>query len=128
MEYAVFKSGGKQYKAKVGEVLELDKIPGEINKSIYLSQVLLWVSDASSKIGKPLVEGAKIKALVLEQKKGEKTRVAKFKAKSRYRKVIGFRPLLTAVRVEAFEIPGAKTAPKEAVKASPKTKKAQKTE
>lgn len=128
MEYVVFKSGGKQYRAKIGDVLEVDKIPGEVNKDVVLSDVLLWVSDGQIKVGKPLVDGAKVRALVLEQKKGEKIRVAKFKAKSRYRKVTGFRALKTSLRMESFDISGvkAKTPTRKEVKTTPKTSRVSK--
>lgn len=108
MEYVVFRASGKQYKGVVGDTIEVDKLPGVVNSNLLLSEVLLWVSEGQSKIGKPLIEGAKIKALILDQKKGDKIRVAKFKAKARYRKVIGFRAHLTSLRIEKFEIPGVK--------------------
>ena len=118
MEYVVIKTGGKQYKVSIGDQIEVDKLPSEVNKSIYLSDVLLWVGDGALKIGKPLLEGARVKVSVLDQKRGDKIRVAKFKAKVRYRKVIGFRPYKTSLKVEAFEIPGTST--KTAKKETPK--------
>jgi len=105
MEYVVFRTGGKQYKAKVGDSIDVDKLDGEVNKNIALSDVLLWVGDGQSKIGKPTIEKAKITAKILAHKKGDKIRVAKYKAKVRYRKVIGFRSHLTSLKIEKIEIP-----------------------
>ena len=107
MEYAIFKTGGKQYKASKGEVLELDKLIGEENKSIFFENVLLYVSDGQIKLGNPSISGFKVKAKILKQKKGDKITVSKFKAKARYRKKIGFRLLLTEVLIEDL-VSGAK--------------------
>ena len=100
MKYAVIKTGGKQYKVSEGDVLEVDKLPIEAGKNVLFDQVLLLVTDEQVKVGKPLVSGAKVEGKVLEQKKGEKVRVAKFKAKVRYRRVTGFRAKLTKVQIE----------------------------
>ena len=108
MEFVIFRSGGKQYKAKIGDVVEVDKIAAEPNAKVELSDVLLFVGEDGLEIGKPTVDGASIQALVVDQKRGEKIRVAKFKAKARYRKVIGFRSHLTSLKVEGFNIPGIK--------------------
>ena len=100
MEYAVFKSGGKQYKVKKGDVLEIDKIEGVEDKPFFFEEVLLYVSDGNFKLGKPNLAGFKIKAKILKQKKGDKIYVEKFKAKARYRRAMGFRPRLTEIVVE----------------------------
>lgn len=99
MKYAVIKTQGKQYKVKEGDVVAVDNVQdGKLN-----IEVLLLVSDKKVMIGKPVVSGAKIKAKVLKNFKGKKTRVAKFKAKSRYRRVVGFRPSLTQIQIEKIE-------------------------
>ena len=95
--------GGKQYKVSKGDVLEVDRQDAEINGQMTLEDVLLFVSDGKVKIGSPKVSDVKVKALVLEQKKGKKIRVAKFKAKVRYRRVMGFRPQLTRLEVVNIE-------------------------
>ena len=99
MKYAVIKTQGKQYKVKEGDLVTVDNVQdGKLN-----IEVLLLVSEKTVKIGKPVVSGAKIKAKVLKNFKGEKIRVAKFKAKSRYRRVVGFRPSLTQIKIEKIE-------------------------
>lgn len=102
MEYAVVRLGGKQYKVKSGDKITVDKVDVQIQKSVDVTDVLLLVSGGDVKIGKPLVD-TKIQMKVLEQKKGDKIRVAKFKAKSRYRKVIGFRPQLSVLEVGSLQ-------------------------
>ncbi len=100
MDYVIVKTGGKQYKVRKGSVIEVDKLPIAVDKETVLDDVLLVVSDGKIKIGKPNVINAKVKAKVLDQIKGDKIRVAKFKAKVRYRRVMGFRPLLTRLKIE----------------------------
>ena len=104
MEYVVFRSGGKQYKASKGDVLEVDKIADEKNGQLIINDILLWVSDGQVKVGKPKVSGIKVKAKVLEQKKGKKIRVAKFQSKVRLRRVAGFRAKLTKLQIEEIDV------------------------
>lgn len=98
MKYAIIRTGGKQYQVREEEALLVEKIEAE--NSVIFDEVLLLVDDKKVKIGQPRVEGAKVKAKILGQIKGEKIRVAKFKAKSRYRKVKGHRQRLTKVKIE----------------------------
>jgi large subunit ribosomal protein L21 len=102
MKYAVIKTGGKQYRVSEGDTLEVDKLEVKENQVVF-DNVLLLVEDENVQIGKPFIEGAKVKAKLLEQKKGDKIRVAKFKSKVRYRRVTGFRSLLSKVQIEAIE-------------------------
>lgn len=102
MQYAVIRSGGKQYKIKVGDTLELDKLSQE-NKNIVFDDVLLVVDNGAATVGKPIISGARVEAKLVENIKGKKIRVMKFKAKSRYRRITGFRPQLSVVKIEKIE-------------------------
>lgn len=115
MEYAVVRVGGKQYKVSKGDILEVDRLSVEKNGSVTLGDVLLWVSDGKAQIGNPGVSNIKVKAKVLENKKGKKIRVAKFKAKVRYRRVMGFRPLLTRLQITDIGTSEAKEKPNTSV-------------
>jgi len=108
MEYAVVKTGGKQYKVSVGSIIKIDRLDSEKDKEIILDDVLLWVCDGQIKIGRPNLSDIKIKAKVIDNIKGDKIRVAKFKAKARYRRVTGFRPQITKLRIEGIETAKAK--------------------
>lgn len=99
MQYVIVSLGGKQYKVREGDVIEIDRIEAEKDTDIILDKVLLSVSDDEVKIGKPSLP-IKVKAIVLEHTKGEKIRVGKFKAKVRYRRATGFRPSFTKIRIE----------------------------
>ena len=99
MKYAVFQTGGKQYKATVGSILEIEKLQGVADDAIKFDKVLMSADAGTYDIGTPYLDNALITAKILEQKKGKKLRVAKFKAKSRYRRVTGHRQHLTRVEI-----------------------------
>lgn len=101
MKYAVIKTGGKQYKVSQGDTIEVDKLALEKDGKVIFDEVLLMVDDEKVKIGKPFLTD-KVEGKILEHFKGDKVRVAKFKAKARYRKVNGFRASLTKVKIEKF--------------------------
>lgn len=100
MKYAIIEAGGKQYKAVEGDILEIDKIDIEAGKTHKFEKVLLYTADGVCQIGKPVLSGVSVSGKVIGQFKGDKIRVAKFKAKSRYRRVHGHRQLLTRVQIE----------------------------
>ena len=102
MEYAVIKTGGKQYKVSKGSVIEVERLNFKPSENFSIEEVLLYVSDGNSKIGKPLVTRVKIKAAVLDHIRGEKIRISKFKAKSKYRRVTGHRQYLTRVKINGI--------------------------
>ena len=104
MEYVIFRSGGKQYKAAKGDILEVDKIADEKNDRLVIDDILLWVADGQVKVGKPKVSDIKLKVKILEQKKGKKIRVAKFQSKVRMRRVTGFRARLTKLQIEKIDV------------------------
>ena len=93
--YAVIKTGGKQYKVAKGDVLKLEKIAGEVGKNVVFNEVLAL----GDEIGKPLVKGASVKAVVVEQKKDEKVIVFKKNRRKNYRRKNGHRQLVTVVKV-----------------------------
>lgn len=121
MKYAVVKTGGKQYRISEGDVIEVEKINGD--KEVVFDQVLLYTADEVVKVGTPLLSGITVKASIVDQIKGEKIRVSKYKAKVRYRRVTGHRQLLTKLKIDSI------TAGGEAKKATPQVvSKKEKTE
>jgi len=109
MKYAVIQTGGKQYKVSEGKTLEVEKLPGKAKAKLTFDKVLLVVDGKKISLGQPLVKTAKVTAQILEQKKGDKIRVAKFKAKSRYRRVQGHRQLLTKLMINKITLRPKKT-------------------
>lgn len=121
MKYAIIKTGGKQYKVQEGDTLKIERLPEEAGKNIELSQVLLLVDEANVLIGQPLVGGAKVEVKILEHHKGPKIRIAKFKAKSRYRKVKGHRQNLSKIKIEKIKVAKRVDEEVKAKKKNPKT-------
>ncbi len=99
MDFAIISHLGKQHLVSVGSKIEVNGIAGNVGDTIFLSEVLLISKNDVVELGAPILEGKKITARIEDAGKGEKIRVAKFKAKSRYRKVMGFRPLITGLRI-----------------------------
>lgn len=99
-KFAVIKIGGSQYKVAEGDEIDIDKIESKEGSKLTFDQVLLLVDGEKINIGQPLVKSAQVKIKILKQFKGKKIRVATFKAKSRYRRVKGFRPHLVKIKIE----------------------------
>lgn len=103
MQYAVIKTNGKQYKVSTGDTLTLDRLNLGDKNTIVFEDVLLVVNEGSTSVGKPTVKGARVEATLLEDKQGKKIRVSRFKAKSRYRKTIGFRAQQSVVKIDKID-------------------------
>lgn len=104
MDFAVVKIGGKQYNVSVGDIIEVNRLSTEPEKKIKFDEILLVSSDGKVKVGTPTVKNSSVTAKVIENKKGEKVRVAKFKSKVRYRRTAGFRPLLSLLKIEKINL------------------------
>jgi len=100
--FAVVKIGSKQFGVCEGDELKIDRLESKEGEEISFPEVLLFVSGDQVEIGNPTVD-AKVFVKVLGQEKGKKVRVSRFKAKSRYRKVRGFRAQLTKVKVTKIQ-------------------------
>jgi large subunit ribosomal protein L21 len=97
--FAVIKTGGKQYKVSEGDVLKVEKLDKKEGEEFEFDEVLLYQDDKDLKLGKPLIEDAKVKAEVLEHGKGDKKIVFKFKAKKRQSKKGGHRQPYTEIKI-----------------------------
>lgn len=100
MRYAVVSTGNKQYKVSEGEIIDIDQLSVPSQDSYTFPHVLLFVDEDKRKVGLPYISDIKVIGKILEHTKGKKIRVAKFKSKVRYRRVKGFRPSLTRVKIE----------------------------
>jgi large subunit ribosomal protein L21 len=96
--YAVFKTGGKQYRVAQGDQLRVEKLPGNVGDAVTFDQVLL-VGGEAIKLGKPLVGGAKVEAKILGQGLGKKLIVFKFRRRKNYRRKNGHRQPFTALEI-----------------------------
>ena len=102
--YAVFKSGGKQYEARPGHVVRVEKLPGEVGDSIVLGEVLLFSDGEQVRIGRPVVEGVTIRGNIIEHGKNRKIVIYKYKRRKDYSRKQGHRQQFTAVRVEQIAL------------------------
>ncbi len=98
--YAVIKTGGKQYRVSPGDSIEVEKLPFEVGEQIELDEVLLVARDSQASIGRPLVEGAKVKATVTRQARGRKVIIFKYRSSKRYRRKKGHRQYFTRLRID----------------------------
>ena len=125
--YAIIETGGKQYRVELGTELQVERLAGEPGREVILDRVLLVADDESAVIGRPLVVGAKVRASVLRQDRGEKIVVFKYKPKTRRRTKRGHRQELTVLRVADIIHDGqsaAKAAAAEAVQSEAERDKA----
>jgi len=102
MKYAIIEDGGKQYKAVIGESIEVDRYPLEVGEVIDMDRVLLISDGENVKVGTPFIDGAKIEATVISHVKGPKVTVFRYKAKERIRSKTGHRQKYTLVRIDAI--------------------------
>lgn len=101
--YAVVTTGGKQYKVSEGDIIYVEKLEAEVDSTIELDKVLMVNKDEGLVVGKPVVEGAKVKAKVLKQGKAKKIIVFKYKPKKDYRKKQGHRQPYTKLQIEKID-------------------------
>ena len=117
--YAVLKTGGKQYKVAPNDVIIVEKLAAEAGTSIDLDDVLMISDGDSMTVGTPMLDGAKVSAQVLEQKRGKKIIVFKKKRRQNYRRTIGHRQELTVLRITDILAAGQKKAKAKPAKAAP---------
>ena len=114
--YAVIKTGGKQYRVKPDDVLEIERLPGEAGDLLEFSQVLMVVNDAGVEVGTPVVSGALVAAELVEQTRGDKIKVFKKKRRKHYRRTMGHRQDLSQIRITEILTGGAKPTKQAAAK------------
>jgi len=120
--YAIFESGGKQHKVVEGETLRLEKLDAAAGDKVNFDKVLLVNDGKALNVGAPYVAGGKITAEVVEQGRGEKVKIIKFRRRKHHEKQMGHRQSYTAVKITKIAVAKKKAAPKK--KAEPKTKDA----
>jgi large subunit ribosomal protein L21 len=101
MASAVIRTGGKQYRVAVGETLRVEKLAGQPGDPVTFGDVLMIEGEAP-KIGRPLVAGARVEGQIVEQGRGEKLVVFKFRRRKRSRRKAGHRQAFTAVKITAI--------------------------
>jgi len=104
--FAVVETGGKQYRVSPGTRLTVERIDGEVGEKITLDRVVLIdLEDGKTLAGEMLPKGARVLARILEQGRGKKDLVFKYKPKKRYRIKTGHRQAFTMIEVEEISLP-----------------------
>ena len=101
---AIFKTGGKQYSVKTGQILKVEKLKGNKGDSISFDNVLAISENSNHTIGSPLVNGALVQAKILDQIRDKKIIVFKKRQRQNYRHTQGHRQYLTVLKIESIEI------------------------
>ena len=112
--YAVIETGGKQYRVTEGDVISVEKLNEEAGKLLTIKEVLIVGQGSDVVIGAPYVEGATVKAEVVEHGKGPKVVIYKYKAKKDSKKKQGHRQPFTKLEIKAISVKAAKKAEAEA--------------
>ena len=109
--YAVIETGGKQYRVQEGDVLTIEKLNVGAGEKVEFDKVLVLAKEGDLKVGAPYVEGAKVFGEVVENGKGQKVIIYKYKSKKDYRKKQGHRQPYTRVKIESLDGSAPKAAP-----------------
>ena len=115
--YAVFKTGGKQYRATQGQKIKLEKLNANSGDKVLFSEVLMVGEGSDVDIGTPYLTNASVEATVLEEGKDKKIEVIKFKRRKNYRRTFGHRQCYTLVEITGIKLKKEKKSqPKKAAK------------
>ncbi len=101
--YAVFSTGGKQYRASEGDVVRVEKLDAEKGSTVELDQVLMVGEGDDVRIGTPTVDGGKVMAEVVDHGRGEKVRIIKFRRRKHSMKQMGHRQYYTELKITGIE-------------------------
>ncbi|HZK09893.1 MAG TPA: 50S ribosomal protein L21 [Clostridia bacterium] len=100
--YAIIETGGQQFKVQEGDEIKIEKLPVEEGQDVVFERVLAIIGEDTN-FGKPILEGAKVKATVLEQGRHDKVIIFKYNAKKNFHKKKGHRQPFTLVKINAIE-------------------------
>ena len=118
--YTIIETGGKQYRVQEGDIITVEKLGIEDGKKVEFDKVLVLSDDNGLKVGTPYIEGAKVAGKVVENGKGQKVIIFKYKNKKDYRKKQGHRQPYTMVEINDLGGVGSKPAAKAEPKAAEK--------
>ena len=102
--YAIIRTGGKQYQVSAGSLVRVEKLAGNVGDTVELKDVLALIDGDNARIGQPTVEGAVVKATIVEQDKARKVLVFKKKRRKGYRVKRGHRQMFTALKISNISV------------------------
>ncbi|MBW7837043.1 MAG: 50S ribosomal protein L21 [Sphingomonadales bacterium] len=125
--FAVVKTGGKQYRVALDDVITVEKLNGDAGAEIALSEVLMVGDDQGVKVGSPFIAGVSVAAEIVEQTRGDKVLIFKKRRRHHYRKHGGHRQDLTMLRITGIgDVKSTKPKAEKKAKAAPAETKAEK--
>ena len=101
--YAVFKTGGKQYRVAVGDVLRIEKLEAAAGSAVNFDKVLMVADGDNVRIGAPVISGAAVTATVKAHGRADKIRIFKFRRRKHYRKTQGHRQYYTEIEITGIK-------------------------
>ena len=108
--YAVIRTGGKQYRIREGDILDVEKLDGQVGDTLDLDEVLMVGDGEDVRIGSPFVEAAKVAARIVSHDRAPKIIVFKKKRRKGYRRKRGHRQQFTALKIEEISFNPAQAA------------------
>ena len=102
--YAVIEAGGKQHKVELGQVLEVDLMQEESGVDHAFENVMLYVDGDDVQIGQPYIENAKVVAEIVEEVKGEKVSILRFRRRKNSMRKIGHRQRYTQIKIKEINV------------------------
>lgn len=105
--YVVFEDGSKQYRVQEGDVVKVDYRDAEVGSQLEFAHVLLYNSEDDTRIGQPMIDGAKVVGQVVDHP-STKLFIQHFRRRKTYRRLKGHRQPYTAVKIETIDVPGMK--------------------
>lgn len=102
--YAIIRTGNRQYRAETGAIIDVERLPLKVNDSFDITDVLLIGNDDATVIGQPRVDGAVVKATVIEQYRAKKVIVFKYRQRTKLRTRRGHRQYYTRIRIDSITV------------------------
>lgn len=102
--HAVIRTGGKQYYVTAGDILEVEKLAGDVGETVALADVLMLAGNGEVTVGQPVVDGASVMAKITGQHRGQKIRVFRYRPKKRIRVRKGHRQYLTRIQIQSIRL------------------------
>ncbi len=102
--YAIIRTGGRQYHAEVGAMIDVERLPYKVDESFEITDILLIGDADNTVIGQPKVEGARVKVTVVDQARDDKVLVFKYRQRTNYRRMRGHRQYFTRLRIDEIVV------------------------
>ncbi len=100
--YAVIKTGGKQYRVNVGEVLKIEQLSADVGSHVTFNEILMLADGENLTVGTPLIANASVQAVIMEHGRHKKIKIIKFRRRKHHMKRMGHRQNYTQIKITAI--------------------------